>query len=100
MKCQPRSHIAPRFADERQGARLLGRRSENRRSLRLLGRNLESLVMNTRPGETSSWFGENEASLEAAATTHHRGNERQAATNLLHDAINNGEPETAAGADR
>jgi hypothetical protein len=56
--------------------------------------------MNAWPGETSSWFRENEASLEAAATAHDRGNERQAATNLLHDAINNGEPETAAGADR
>jgi hypothetical protein len=56
--------------------------------------------MNARLEQTSSWFRENEASLEAAATAHDRGNERQAATNLLHDAINNGEPETAAGADR
>ena len=68
--------------------------------LRLLQRNLESRAMNTRPGETSSWFRENEASLEAAATAYDRGNEGQAATNLPHDAINNGEPETAAGADR
>src|ERR1700676_4058895 len=56
--------------------------------------------MNTRPGETSSGFRKNEASLEAAATAHDRGNEGQAATNLPHDAINNGEPKTAAGADR
>jgi hypothetical protein len=56
--------------------------------------------MNARLEQTSSWLRENEASLEAAATAHDRGNERQAATNLLHDAINNGEPETAAGADR
>ena len=55
--------------------------------------------MNTGPA-TSSWFRENEASLEAADTAHDRGNEGQAATNLPHDAINNGEPETAAGADR
>ena len=68
--------------------------------LRLLGRNLESRAMNTRPGETSSRFRENEASLEAAATAYDSGNEGQAATNLLHDAINNGEPETAAGANR
>src|ERR1700730_7625661 len=68
--------------------------------LRLLGQNVESRAMNTRPGETSSWCRENEASLETAATAHDRGNEGQAATNLLHDAINNGEPETAAGADR
>jgi hypothetical protein len=48
--------------------------------------------MNTRPGETSSWFRENEASLEAAATAYDRRNEGQAATNLPHDAINNGGP--------
>ena len=55
--------------------------------------------MNTGPA-TSSWFRENEASLEAADTAHDRGNEGQAATNLPHDAINNGKAETAAGADR
>jgi hypothetical protein len=52
-----------------------------------------------RPGETSNWFGENEASLKSADMAHDRGNEGQAAANLPHDAINNGEPETAAGAD-
>lgn len=50
--------------------------------------------------KTSSRFRENEARLEAADTAHDRGNEGQAATDLPHDAINNGEPETAAGADR
>jgi len=37
-----------------------------------------------------------EASLEAADTAHDRGDEGQAATKLLHDAINDGEPETTA----
>jgi hypothetical protein len=68
--------------------------------LRLLGRNLESRAMNTRPGETSSWFRENEASLEAAATAYDRGNECQAAADLLHDAVDNGEPKAATRADR
>ena len=56
----------------------------------------------TRTGrrETSSWFRENKASLEAADTAADRRNEGQAAANLPHDAINNGEPETAAGTDR
>jgi hypothetical protein len=56
----------------------------------------------TRTGrrETSSWFRENKASLEAADTAADRGNEGQAAANLPHDAINNGQPETAAGTDR
>ena len=57
-------------------------------------------AMTTRTGEGSSWFRKDQASLEAAATAYDRGNERQAATNLPHDAINNREPETAAGADR
>ena len=63
-------------------------------------RNPQSRAIDTRSGAASSRLRENEASLEAAATAYDRGNEGQAATNLPHDAINNGEPETAAGADR
>jgi hypothetical protein len=50
--------------------------------------------------ETSSRFRENEARLEAAATTHDWGNECQAAADLLHDAVDNGEPKAATRADR
>jgi hypothetical protein len=51
-------------------------------------------------GETSRWFRKNEASLEAADTAHDRGNEGQAAANLFHDTVDDGEPETTASADR
>jgi len=54
----------------------------------------------TGPGETSRWFRENEASLEAADTAHDRGNEGQAAAILFHDTVDDGEPETTASADR
>jgi hypothetical protein len=67
--------------------------------LSLRAPNLETPTINTGP-EISIWFGENEASFEAADTAHDRGNEGEAATNLPHDAINNGKPETAAGPDR
>ena len=55
--------------------------------------------MNTGPA-TSSWFRENEARLEAADTAHDRGNERQAAADLLHDVVDNSEPKAATRADR
>ena len=90
-----RSYLGKRFATNVGLAR-----NRTGTLLSLRARNLETPTMNTRPGETSSRFRENEASLEAAATAHDRGNEGQAATNLPHDAINNGKPETAAGADR
>ena len=48
-------------------------------------------IANTGP-KTSSWFRENEARLEAADTAHDRGNERQAAADLLHDVVDNSEP--------
>jgi hypothetical protein len=54
----------------------------------------------TRPGETSSWFRENEASLEAADAAHDRGTKRQAAADLLHDAVDNSEHKAAIRADR
>jgi len=49
---------------------------------------------------TSGRFREDQPRLEAADAAHDRGNERQAAADLLHHTVDDGEPETTTGADR
>jgi hypothetical protein len=48
----------------------------------------------------SGRFWEDQTGLEAPSAALDRGNERQAAANLLHDTVNDGKPETTACADR
>ena len=49
---------------------------------------------------TSGRFREDQPRLETTAAAHGRGNQGQATADLLHHTVDDGEPETSAGADR